>query len=56
MTVKKARKVTIGKTRAGSDKRLFPKQGEKMTTLAYVQAYHQANANVHLTTVEYVGG
>lgn len=53
---KKPRKATTRKVRHAAEKRLFPKCYANMTTLAYVHAYHQANAAVHLTTVEYIGG
>jgi hypothetical protein len=53
---KKPRKATTRKVRHASEKRVFPKCHANMTTRAYVEAYHQANAAVHLTTVEYVGG
>jgi len=53
---KKPRKATTRKVRHAAERRVFPKCHANMTTLAYVQAYHQANAAVHLTTVEYVGG
>ena len=42
------------KTRQASEKRVFPKYQDGWTTLDYVNAYHAANATVHLTTVEYV--
>jgi hypothetical protein len=51
--VKKPRKATTRKVRHASEKRLFPKCHDGMTTRAYVEAYHQANAAVHLTTVDY---
>jgi hypothetical protein len=53
---KKPRKSPTRKVRHAAEKRLFPKCHANMTTLAYVHAYHQANAAVHLTTVEYIGG
>jgi hypothetical protein len=45
---------SIGKTRAKAETRSFPTGGERMSTLAYIQAYHMANASVHLTMPEYV--
>jgi len=45
---------SIGKTRAKPETRSFPTGGERMSTLAYIQAYHMANASVHLTMPEYV--
>jgi hypothetical protein len=33
---------------------VFPKAHEGMPTRAYIEAYHAANASVHLTVVEYV--
>jgi hypothetical protein len=53
---KKPKKSPTRKVRHAAEKRLFPKCYDGMTTLAYVHAYHQANAAVHLTTVEYIGG
>jgi hypothetical protein len=53
---KKPRKATTRKVRHAAEKRVFPSCHANMTTLAYVHAYHQANAAVHLTTVEYIGG
>jgi len=53
---KKPRKATTRKVRHASEKRVFPKCYQGMSTRAYVEAYHQANAAVHLTTVEYIGG
>ena len=44
----------IRKTRPCAVKRVFPKAYEGMPTRLYVEAYHNANASVHLTTVEYV--
>jgi len=44
----------IGKTRQQAETRAFPKYHEGMTTLAYIRAYHAANASVMLTTPEYV--
>jgi len=44
----------IRKTRPCAVKRVFPKAFEGMTTLAYIRAYHDANASVHLTEVEYL--
>ena len=45
---------SIGKTRAKAETRSFPSAGERMSTLAYIQAYHMANSAVHLTMPEYV--
>ena len=52
---KKAPKaLAIGKTRAKPETRSFPTGGERMSTLTYIQAYHSANAAVHLTMPEYI--
>ena len=45
---------SIGKTRAKAETRIFPRYVKGMSTLAYIQAYHAANAAVHLTLPEYV--
>jgi len=45
---------SIGKTRAKPETRSFPTGGERMSTLTYIQAYHSANAAVHLTMPEYI--
>ena len=53
---KKTRKVNIlagMKSRGGSEKRDYPKWREGWSTLDYVNAYHAANASVHLTQVTY---
>ena len=42
------------KPRPCVNKRVFPKAFEGMPTRAYIEAYHNANASVHLTMVEYV--
>jgi hypothetical protein len=44
----------VRKTRQCAVKRVFPKAVEGMPTRAYIEAYHAANASVHLTVVEYV--
>jgi hypothetical protein len=44
----------VRKPRQCAVKRVFPKAHEGMTTMAYIRAYHEANATVHLTVVEYV--
>ena len=44
----------VRKPRACAVKRVFPKANEGMSTLAYIRAYHEANATVHLTEVEYL--
>ena len=51
---KPSKSLAIGKTRAKPETRSFPSGGERMSTLAYIQAYHAANAAVHLTMPEYV--
>jgi hypothetical protein len=52
---KKASKApSIGKTRAKAETRTFPRYVKGMSTLAYIQAYHSANASVMLTMPEYV--
>jgi hypothetical protein len=43
----------IGKTRAKSESRAFPKYREGMSTLAYIRAYHEANASVMLSMPDY---
>jgi len=50
---KKPRKATTRKVRHAAEKRLFPKCYDGMPTRAYIEAYHQANTAVHLTTVDY---
>jgi len=50
----KAKTPKVRKPRLCAVKRVFPKAHEGMTTLAYIEAYHHANASVHLTVVEYV--
>ena len=51
---KKPRKApVIGKTRVGQEKRVYPSNGAKLSTRAYIEAYHAANASVHLTMPEY---
>ena len=45
---------SIGKTRAKPETRTFPRGGERMSTLTYIQAYHSANAAIHLTMPEYI--
>jgi len=44
----------VRKPRLCAVKRVFPKAHEGMSTLAYIHAYHAANASVHLTEVEYL--
>lgn len=51
---KPSKSPSIGKTRAKPETRSFPSGGERMSTLAYIQAYHMANSAVHLTMPEYV--
>jgi len=52
---KKPRKTTTRKPRKGcAEKRVFPKYCEGMTTRAYIAAYHEANASVTLSTVDYL--
>ena len=51
---KKPRKApAIGKTRARAETRQFPPNGANLSTRAYIQAYHAANASIHLTMPEY---
>lgn len=50
----KGKAPAIGKTRQPAETRVFPKYVEGMSTLAYIHAYHTANASVMLTTPEYV--
>ena len=53
---KKPRKAAAPrKARRGcAEKRIFPKWLEGMTTLGYIRAYHEANASVTLSTVDYL--
>ena len=53
---KKPRKAAAPrKARRGcAEKRIYPKWREGMTTLGYIRAYHEANAAVSLSTVEYL--
>jgi hypothetical protein len=53
---KKPRKTAAPrKARKGcAEKRSFPKWHEGMSTGAYIRAYHEANAAVSLSTVEYL--
>ena len=44
----------VRKPRPCAVKRAFPKAYEGMTTSAYIRAYHEANASVHLTEVDYL--
>lgn len=44
----------IRKPRPCANKRAFPKAYEGMSTRAYIEAYHEANASVHLTQVDYL--
>lgn len=44
----------VRKPRPCAVKRAFPKAYEGMSTRAYIRAYHEANASVHLTTVDYL--
>jgi hypothetical protein len=44
----------VRKTRLKPDTRTFPKYREGMTTMAYIEAYHAANASVHLTMPVYL--
>jgi len=41
------------KPRKCVNKRVFPSWREGMPTSVYIDAYHAANASVHLTMVEY---
>lgn len=50
----KAKAPKVRKARQCAVKRVFPKAHEGMPTRAYIEAYHAANASVHLTVVEYV--
>lgn len=51
---KKPRKApVIGRTRVSQEKRVYPSNGAKLSTQAYIEAYHAANASVHLTMPEY---
>jgi hypothetical protein len=43
------------KTPLKRESRAFPKYQQGMSTIEYVQAYHRANAGVHLTMVDYQG-
>lgn len=43
---KKAKAPKAYKTRLSSEKRVYPKGGETMTTQAYIVAYYTANASV----------
>jgi hypothetical protein len=43
----------IGKTRQLAETRVFPKYVPGMTTLAYIHAYHTANAAVMLSMPTY---
>ena len=53
-TTKPRKTPSIGKTRQQAETRAFPKYVEGMSTLAYIRAYHAANASVMLTMPEYV--
>ena len=44
----------VRKPRPCANKRTFPKADEGMSTRAYIRAYHEANASVHLTQLEYL--
>jgi hypothetical protein len=44
----------VRKPRPCAVKRAFPKAYEGMSTSAYIRAYYEANASVHLTEVEYL--
>lgn len=44
----------VRKQRQCAVKRVFPKAYEGMTTRVYIEAYHEANASVHLTQVDYL--
>ena len=53
---KKAPKIkapSIGKTKVKGEIRHFPAYREGMSTMAYIQAYHNANASVMLTMPDY---
>jgi len=52
----KTRKPAMRKPRKGAaEKRIYPKWREGMTTRAYIEAYHAANASiVLLTQTEYL--
>lgn len=49
----KGKAPSIGKTRVKGETRNFPVYREGMSTMAYIQAYHAANASVMLTMPEY---
>lgn len=49
----KGKAPSIGKTRPKGEIRHFPAYREGMSTMAYIQAYHAANASVMLTMPEY---
>lgn len=51
---KPSKSPSIGKTRVRAETRDYPSYREGMTTLAYIRAYHAANASVMLTMPEYV--
>jgi len=51
---RKTRKApAIGKTKQKGETRQFPRNGANLSTRAYIEAYHAANASVHLTMPEY---
>jgi hypothetical protein len=53
-TTKTSKTLKARKPRKCVNKRVFPAWREGMPTSVYIDAYHAANASVHLTMVDYI--